>query len=297
MADSYGLLGDVQWRLAKMEDAEASFQKAMEIFDQRAAEIAADPVYNVNLGTAFNSAKLAYFLVSTGREDDAAKFARKAADAARHVTEPPADLVIALSSIAFVQRRLGDDTGYRANCKALIDVPVAGTDDITKARTILTWCLAPNSIEDLDLLVKRAEQFALDNSLGHRHFGLFLLGGALYRDGQFDRAAKELEESIAAYPSHPPYDLITRNFQRLSVETINSQRLLLAMTRWQQGRRDEARQLLAEALPAVDTEIQNPSTWIFIRAIAEIFRREAVGLIEPKESDEAVESKSQINDE
>ena len=69
------------------------------------------------------------------------------------------------------------------------------------------------------------------------------------------------------------------------------------MTKWKQGQRDEARRLLAEALPAVDEQIQTPSTWSHMRAIAEILRREAVALIKPNEADEAVENESSTSNE
>ena len=69
------------------------------------------------------------------------------------------------------------------------------------------------------------------------------------------------------------------------------------MTKWKQDQRDEARRLLAEALPFVDEQIENPSTWSHMRAIVEILRREAVALIEPKDADDAVENESGTNKE
>ena len=69
------------------------------------------------------------------------------------------------------------------------------------------------------------------------------------------------------------------------------------MTKWKQGQHDEARRLLAEALPAVDKEIQTTSTWPQYRATLEILRREAIDLIEPNEADEAVETESRTSNE
>jgi hypothetical protein len=113
------------------------------------------------------------------------------------------------------------------------------------------------------------------------------LGAALYRDGQYDRAAEQLEKSIAAYPSDPWIDC----------ETINLQRLLLAMSKWQLDKKDEARRLLAETKPAIDQDIQSPSVFYVLKAALEVLRREAETLIEPQEADEAVENESGHRDE
>jgi serine/threonine protein kinase len=136
---------------------------------------------------------------------------------------------------AIAQLRAGDVAGYREKCKALVDVPVADLDDDTKLRQIHVWALAPNALEDSSLPATRAEALAADNSIEQPHIVLYVLGAALYRDGQYDRAADTLENSIAVYPSDAP----------IEVATIHFQRLLLAMSRWQQGKQDEARRLLA----------------------------------------------------
>ena len=136
----------------------------------------------------------------------------------------------------------------------------------------------------MNLVVKRAQELAENNSVGQPHIVLYALGAALYRDGQYDRAADELEKSIAAYPSEP----------WIGYQTINSQRLMLAMSKWQLGKKDEARRLLAETEPAIDQQIQ--STYFALKSTLEVLRREAEALIEPKEADEAVKNES-TNDE
>ena len=140
-----------------------------------------------------------------------------------------------------------------------LDVPVADADDLTKVRVDLDLVRGPDALEDLSLPVKRAEEFVANNSLGQPHVGpLLYWGRRSYRAGQYEQAAERLEESIAAYPSDPPpgYDV------------INFQRLFLAMTKWQLGQHDEARRLLAETRPAVDKELQSPSTVWNYRASA-----------------------------
>jgi tetratricopeptide (TPR) repeat protein len=294
LVDSYLTLGLVQWRLAKPGDANASITKAKEILDQRVSVIEADPVYDVAAGTAIHFAQLALLLASTHREDEAAEYVRKAAEAARRVKEP-ADLVNALGVTAIAQLRLGDQSGYRATCNALVDVPIAGADDLSNGRAISAWSLGPDALEDLTMLVKRAESFAAYNSLEYRHVGPYLLGAALFRDGQYKRAADELKKSIDAYPADPPPEGVKINSKRVGVDTINTQRLFLAMTQWQLGHEDEARRLLAETQAAIDEEFRSPTVFYNSRAVLEVLRREAENLIEPKEADEAVENESRTS--
>jgi tetratricopeptide (TPR) repeat protein len=222
-----------------------------------------------------DSVWLAYYLGCTRREHKAAEFVRKAALNAKRLKDPT-QLALALYWTALVQVRLGDDAGYRETCKALIDVPVSSADDFTKARTILTWCHAPNALDDVSLPVKRAEELAAHNSFDQPHFVPYILGAALYRAGQYERAAEKLEASIAAYPKDPP----------LGDRIINWQRLFLAMTKWQLGQRDDARRLLAETQPAIDEELKSPATPFNYRVTLEVLRREAEALIGQNKADE-----------
>jgi tetratricopeptide (TPR) repeat protein len=183
--------------------------------------------------------------------------------------------------------RLGDRAGYRSTCNALIDLPpVRSVDQSVNSRPVWPLCLAPDALDDMSRLVNRAEKFFTENPQHERHFNLYVLGAALYRAGDYKRAAQKLEESIDAYPRFP----------ESSSDTLNYQQLLLAMTKWQLGKRDEARLLLAETQPAVDKELQFPSTTWVRRTTLELFRDEADALIEPKEADEAVENKSGASD-
>jgi non-specific serine/threonine protein kinase/serine/threonine-protein kinase len=194
----------------------------------------------------------------------------------------PATSANALYSIALMQLRLGDEAGYRATCKALIDLPDYDANVVTKSRTIWTPCLAPDALDDLSLPVKRAEKLVASIPLNERHFGLYVLGAALYRAGQYERADERLKESIDAHPSGPLPDFDTTTYQRL----------LLAMTKWQLGQRDAARQLLAETLAAVDEELQSPSISWNRRATLELLRDEAGALIGKNTPDQAAENES-----
>jgi hypothetical protein len=135
-------------------------------------------------------------------------------------------------------------------------------------------------------LVNRAEKFFTENPQHERYFNLWVLGAALYRAGVYERAAQRLEESIDVYPRFPG----------TGSDNLNYQQLLLAMTKWQLGKRDEARLLLAETQPAVDKELQFPSTTWVRRTSLELLRAEAVALIGPIEADSTVENKSRTSE-
>jgi tetratricopeptide (TPR) repeat protein len=256
------------WRSGRPDDAEATYRRAIDFFEQHEAEIAADKSDGVPLAIVIDSVWLADFLGCTDREDEAAKFIRQAAISARRVTRP-VDLSLAHYFIALNQARLNDVAGYRETCKALVDVPVDNADDFTKVRTILTWCHLSGAIEDLNLLVERAQELAAHNSIDEPHIVPYVVGAALYRAGKYVEAAESLEKSVALYPSDAqPGDRI-----------INWQRLFLAMAKWQQGQRDEGRRLLAEIQPAIDQELRSTSTPMNYRITLEVLRREAETMI------------------
>jgi tetratricopeptide (TPR) repeat protein len=285
LADAYCWLGECQWRLDKREEAAASFRRAMDLYDERAAEIAA-PI-EAPLNIFWDKFYMAYYLIATQREDRVPELAREAADAAKLVTDPAAKAQ-AHFALALLQARLDDLTGYREACQALLDVDFANASDVTKVQTVLAWILAPDALDDMSLVVKRAEEFAAHNSIGLPHIELFQWGAAHLRAGQYDQAAKLLEQSIAVYPSDPP--------PPPSAVSINYQRLLLAMTKWRQGQHDEARRLLAEAQAAIDEEMKPPFPLFEFRMTSEALRREAEALIEPKEPGETVENERTENE-
>jgi tetratricopeptide (TPR) repeat protein len=280
LAETHALLGDVLWRSARSEDAEASFQRAIEIYDQH-------PVEEDDLpGAGGNYAFLAYHLASTGREKEARVVLDKALSYVPRL--PPASASAdTLYYLAVALARVGDKAGYRATCKALVELPFDNLEGLTKSRPIWTPCIGPDALDDPTLPVKLGEEFVKNStSIGEPHYGLYILGAAHYRAGQYEQAAQRLEESIAVYPSNPVP----------GHDTMNYHRLLLAMTQWQLGEQDEARRLLAETLPEVQKELNAPASSWNRRATLEILRHEAETLIEPKQADEAVENKTRTND-
>jgi serine/threonine protein kinase len=282
LSHAYACLGDIQWRLGRPEDAEAALQRAIKICDEHeakiVADIAAEPFSGINLEIVATYLEHALLLAATHREDEAAESVPKATLYTNRITHP-VELVNALYYMAIAQQRLGDEAGYRATCKALVNVPTAGVDDHSKWRTTWACCLASDALDDPSLLVKRAKEFVASNSLNQHHFALQGLGAALYRARRYEDAAEVLNESLAAYPSDVPP----------GYASINYTRMLLAVTTWHQGQQDEARQLLEKWLPKVDKELQTPSLQFHRRATLEILRREAVALITPGR-DEAVEN-------
>jgi serine/threonine protein kinase len=283
LANAYVWLGDTQWRLTGPEAGEVAFRRAMEIYDEHEAEfveiIAAETTAHEAVRISSDYTRLAYHLACAHRKDEAAELVRQAALHVKRVTDP-VDSVSTLVGVALVQLRLGDVASFRETCKAVADVHVADADNLTKVRSILPCCCGPDPLDDMGMFVERAVQIVVNDSYGQRHVGLYVLGAALYRAGDYLQAAERLEESIDAYPESPAP----------GHDVINWQRLFQAMTKWKLGEHDDARRLLAETLPALDKEMQSPScVWIY-RLGLELLRSEAVAMIEPKDADKAVEN-------
>jgi tetratricopeptide (TPR) repeat protein len=279
LANSYANLADVQWRSSRLDNAEAAFQRAMEIYDERQTQILAEMTADFAVAIAGDCLRRAYVLAITGREKEAAEFVGRIVFHAENVTDPvPSANTRYLLAVA--QARLGDKAGYRTTCKSLVGLSLHGADELTRSRRIWTPCLAPDALEDPGLPVQFGKEFVANDSYPNRHFGLYILGAAHYRAGQFDQAAQRLEESIAAYPSDQA---------RNGFDTMNYQQLLLAMAQWQLDRKDQARELLVKTLPAVEKELQAPSSLWNRRATLELLRGEAESLIGQMKADEAVE--------
>jgi tetratricopeptide (TPR) repeat protein len=281
LADTYIWRGDALRRLAKVDEAKASFGRAMEIYGEHAAEIEREKSADI----AWDYFRIARFLAETHAENQNADFIRKAALSARRLTDPNA-AADSLYYFAVVQLQLGDKAGYRASCKALVEVPLSKLDGNTKSRPVWTPCIGPEALDDMSQHVKRAEEFLTNGSPEQRHFGLQVLGAAHYRAGEYEEAAKRLKEAIAAYPTKPKPDH----------DTMNYQQLFLAMTHWQLGNKDEARKVLAETLPAVEAELKSPSSGWNRRTTLEVLRGEAEDLIEPTKPNESAENKSRTTD-
>jgi hypothetical protein len=234
---------------------------------------------------AISYAWLANYLATNHREEEATALIRKAADHLDRAAKrglAPAWHINALFYLAIARLRLGDEAGYREACAAMLDVPDDNADDSVPYQRLWIFCLGTHVGEDLSAQLKQAEEFVANKSsyqFDHASIDLRVLGGLLYRTGQYEQAARRLNESIAARHDDP-----LRAFR-----TDLDPQLLLAMTKWQLGRHDEARRQLAEIQPALDEWLRSPSNFWLRRAQVEILRREAEALIEPKKAVKAVE--------
>jgi tetratricopeptide (TPR) repeat protein len=282
LAGTYVYLGDVLVRTERPEGAEDVFRRAADIYDQ----LAADHAVVFPQESLVGYAKFAHFLATTHRQKEAEAFIHKAVLAAERGLDSSVSADY-LRILALVRLRLGDEAGYRESCAAL--VRAAGMDSADTPRIALPWTygLGAHARDDLSLPLKYAEENIATNPFDAPYLNLAVLGGVQYRAGQYERAASNLKKSIAEYPSHPP----------TGVGMVLFPKLLLAMTKWQLGQRDEARRLLAETQPAINESLQTPSTYFQRRVTLEILRREAEALIEPKEEDEAVEIESDTSNQ
>jgi serine/threonine protein kinase len=275
LASTHAYLGDVLVRLGRPNEAESAFRAAIDLYDERPMEIEREPIEELELG--IDCIRFAYLLATRGQPEEASGVLDKAASSIKRLgnTDYTAKHTWCL---ALARLRLGDNGGYRQACAALEKEVNTSSDDA--ARIMLPWAcaLGPNAIDDLTKPLKQAEANIANHPINAPFFDLAVLGGVLYRAGKYDRAARHLEESIATYPSDRP----------IGMGTVHFPQLFLAMTRWQQGQRDQARRLLDETKSAVDDELQSPLSLWQRRATLEILRREAENLIKPMEIVEAV---------
>jgi serine/threonine protein kinase len=261
------VIGKSYWRLGENEAAEPHFKKALDlrrlIFDTDDERVAGSLVdYAMNLG------ELSRFVEMESCVQEAISIYQTQ----MHHPGVANAAAEAFYMLAQAQLQHGDMAGYRDTCRQLVELPELSTrfgDVSNLARPVWTPCLSPEALDDMRVPVNRAKELLANDKLGQRHFRLYLLGAALYRDGQYEEAAHRLEESIATYPMPAVHGF----------DTLNYQRLLLAMSRWKLGQRAEARRILHETQLPIDKELQSPLTEWVRRATFELLRREAEDLI------------------
>jgi tetratricopeptide (TPR) repeat protein len=284
LASTHGYLGNLLMRLGRTKEAEAEFRTAVDLYEQRSPEIEREPVEEKEF--ALDYMRFAYLLATLGRPDEASRLLDKAARATQRMgrDDKSANWIFAL---AVMRLRLGDKAGYRESCNALAKlVNIAGGTD---APELLPWtcALGPNALDDLNGPLEQAEANVANPPTYAPYFDLTILGGVLYRMGQYDRAVPYLEKSIAEYAGNRP----------VTTGTVFFPKLFLAMTRWQQGQRDEARRMLDEIQHATERELQSPLKEFQRRAPLEVLCCEAEALIQPKKAVEAVENKERNSNE
>jgi serine/threonine protein kinase len=271
------LIGRTYWHLGVDDRAVQQLEQALEL-RRKAFESNHERV-------AESLLELAWVLPELGRFSDAETSVHEAVSIYQKL-DSTNQLANALYITALLQLRRGDKAGYRATCQALVDLPIRTDSVVIRSRPIWPLCLVPDALADMSRPLKNAEKLVRDNPNEHAHFCLYVLGAALYRVGNYAQAARRLEESIRATPGFPETDRDNNNYQCL----------LLAMSQWQLGRRDEARQLLSETKPAVVQDLQNPSSRWGRQVSLKLLLAEAEALITPMEADQAVENKNRISD-
>jgi serine/threonine protein kinase len=279
------------------DEAERAIQEAwaeMQGYDELPAEFAQHPWADV----AGNCCSFACYFARIGKHEEAAEFLRRATLAQQRLQMPLYSLG-ALLSVATARLRLGDEAGYRAACRVLADPPVRiinkdfdqahefnkQADEYNQTRLWVCF-LGPDAVDDPSVLVKQAEEFAAHNSMLAPYIDLDLLGAAHFRAGHYEQAAQYFEQSIAQSPSERPP----------SHGPVHGTKLRLAMTKWQLREHDGARRLLREIQPEIDKYLETPTIVWLDTAATELLRREAEALIQPKETDQAVENKTRTSE-
>jgi serine/threonine protein kinase len=185
-----------------------------------------------------------------------------------------------LYNLAFSRLQSGDEAGYRDACMALSGVPPGAGINVTEFERVLVLCLVPKGLNDSHVAREQAEEAA--RTTPHNSGDFVALGLALYRDGQYEQAAQRLEGSIIALGEGEVLSICPK--------------LVLAMTKWRQGRTDEARVLLATAQAALNEVQQSQLIGWDERITTELLRREASMLIDQErigkvESEESASGK------
>jgi tetratricopeptide (TPR) repeat protein len=284
LASTHGYLGDVLLRLGRPNEAETAFRTAIDHYDERPMETEREPIEELELGADY--IRFAYLLATREHPDEASGLLDKAALSIERLGNTDyTGQHIALLAIA--RLRLGDNRGYQEACAALEKAVDTSGDEAAPTKLPWVCAIGPNALDDLTTPLKQAEANIANHPINAPYFDLVVLGGVLYRAGKYDRAVRHLEESIATFPSDRPF----------GAGTVLFPQLFLAMTRWQQGQKDQARRILDEIQPAIDDELRSPLSLWQRRATLEILRREAEAMIGQKEADEAVENESSSNDE
>jgi non-specific serine/threonine protein kinase/serine/threonine-protein kinase len=274
------VIGRSYWRLGAFDQADLNLKRALDLRRQSLGQND-ERVADALCAYAWNLAEQGRIAEGESCIREALSIYRKH-DAKLQMINAEAD---ALYYLVLAQLRRNDRAAFRATCKELINLPVRSEYVVLNSRPVWPLCLASDALDDMSELVMRAERFVADNSLHQGHYGPYVLGAALFRAGRYPEAVKQLELSIAAYPTDLPHGF----------DTLNYQRLLLAMTQWKLGQKHEARQLLRETRPSVDKEIEAPTTRWNRRTSLELLRDEATSLIASADAI-AIESSSQSAD-
>ncbi|MGD9634149.1 MAG: protein kinase [Pirellulales bacterium] len=271
LASTHGHLGDLLLRLGKPDEAEREFRVAINLYAKRPSDLERTPVEEMEF--ALDQIRSAYLLATRGQRIEASQLLDRAADSLQRLNNTDFTAKY-IAFLALVRLQLQDYPGYRSACEAL-QIVVDESGD-TSAPVLLPWAcgLGPQALDDLKPALQQAEANVANSPMQAPYLDHAVLGAVLYRMREFDQAATHLEESIAQYPSDQP----------IGTGSVEFPQFLLAMTRWQQGQRNEARRVLDEATSHFEEALSSPSSLWQRRAQLEVLRHEAEGLIAPPEA-------------
>jgi WD40 repeat protein/serine/threonine protein kinase len=199
-------------------------------------------------------------LAQTGDWEPAASVYDEAIDSgARHVD--------AWARRALFRRVAGDQSGYRATCRQMLEKFGAAGIVPHAANTIAWTCaLGPGAVDDYAAVVRFAELGIAGRPETNR---LNTLGAVLFRAGRFEEAIKAIERSIEAHGAGGAvYDA-----------------LFLAMAHHKLGHTDEARRWLKRAgapspILLKKADAAGDTSWI-PRLEHELLRQEAATMVDP----------------
>jgi tetratricopeptide (TPR) repeat protein len=191
--------------------------------------------------TLVSARKLANLYAANGQLPQAVVLLARVAEAA------PFDDVNATQQAAFFLVWSGDNQRHQRLCRTLLQ-SAEGTENAKVARdfskvVLIHSTLDPAHIDAAARLAVKAMDLAPSNS-----WGMLSMGMAHYRQGELSRAAEWLNRAVGAEPAN--LSLVARAF--------------LAMTKFQQGKPNEAREDLraveAGLGPVASTDLQSPFT-------------------------------------
>ncbi|MCA9232437.1 MAG: protein kinase [Planctomycetales bacterium] len=274
LADSSRLVGQVLEKSDKKNEAAQAYRRAIGVFDDH-PEVSSLDQSRLLVSCCL---QLASVLERT-EQSGAADFYRKALDLLEEPTDDTGLSIQRSYELALLRLWCGDLMGYQNACRTLLDKCVADADEVNCDRAYWACCLGAKAIEENSLPLHRAQSIVEQ----HRQNACYIatLGALLYRAGQYEQATTILEESIAAFED----DTSGRSSSLYP-------KIFGAMTKWQKGQQEEARNILAELRPEIDDVLAAPTTAWNRKMTLELLRAEAESLIVPTE---AVEGDAESN--
>ncbi|HEX5447114.1 MAG TPA: hypothetical protein VFW87_25080, partial [Pirellulales bacterium] len=185
-------------------------------------------------------------------------------DADEHLTQAAASLSesqIALFRHALVRLKLADEEGYRRACATMCE-RFGPTDDLAESHVVAWTCgLGRDAVADMPVPLTLAQRYS--ERVPQDPGGSCTLGLVLFRCGRYDDAALQFTKCTAALESH-----------KGSTFSVIYPRILLAVTHWHLGDKDEANTWLSAARSGFEQEPLSGMTW-HRRAIVELLLAEA----------------------